>query len=735
MFADDLLVCGQATFQEATLMSQIIQQFCIKSGQTPNWAKSAIMFSSHVQPNVIADIKNIFPVSNIDSNSVHLGHPLIMPSKDRSSAYNFILYKFRSKLSTYKAGKLSHAARLTLIKSVFASISVYYMSNIIFTKKFLSKLTAIIRTFWWTGVREEPTTKALCLRAWKDICTPKNEGGLGIRNLQATNQSLILSTAWRIAQDPNSQLYNILKSKYFHDTSIWRAKPSVPKSAFWTSVIKVMPLVVQHSFYQLTQGNVSIWSTPWCPDWINIYDHMVIQQQNFIYPAVVQDLWLPHQKKWNVNLIHTLFDHHMATIIVNTPIIPSDEPDILCWDLSPLGNCSTKSAYFLCLQKLQDQGEPTPHQVSTRTKNMLMRVWKCKTMAPRVQTFAWRILRRAIPSGSRAGRYSTHISKFCCRCQAEEDDIHLLFLCPFARAAWFADPWCIRSEGLVRNITSITEIIESLLTMNHPHASLQNIFTFLWCLWKSRNDCLFNRKPGSPLQIKHAAEAIIQGQTLQDRVTNCITPNEKHNEQQEQDHHLPAPGCTIKSDMLIAGSKVFVDASWKTSKLSGAAAQPATGIGVFMQFNISGVDHNLMVQASTPTASSPLQAEAKALHFAALIADSVQLSRPTFMTDSLLLAKAAAVRCSSLNHLNWDIRASIAEFFHLSTRLEATIYHISRDINRVAHDCAQQAFMRSQAQPEFSCINLAHRERSCPVLSLLQNFSCQGFVISYVLCT
>jgi hypothetical protein len=29
------------------------------------------------------------------------------------------------------------------------------MSNIIFTEKFLAKLTAIIRTFWWTGVREE----------------------------------------------------------------------------------------------------------------------------------------------------------------------------------------------------------------------------------------------------------------------------------------------------------------------------------------------------------------------------------------------------------------------------------------------------------------------------------------------------------------------------------------------------------------------------------------------------
>lgn len=36
---------------------------------------------------------------------------------------------------TYKADHLSHAARFALILSVFASIPVYYMSNIPLSKK------------------------------------------------------------------------------------------------------------------------------------------------------------------------------------------------------------------------------------------------------------------------------------------------------------------------------------------------------------------------------------------------------------------------------------------------------------------------------------------------------------------------------------------------------------------------------------------------------------------------
>jgi hypothetical protein len=94
------------------------------------------------------EVKQIFQVPDLDPSTIHLGHPLILPAKDRSAAYNFVYDKFKSKLSAYKANRLSLAARLTLIKSVFASIPVYYMSNILFSKKFLAKLTAIIRNFW-----------------------------------------------------------------------------------------------------------------------------------------------------------------------------------------------------------------------------------------------------------------------------------------------------------------------------------------------------------------------------------------------------------------------------------------------------------------------------------------------------------------------------------------------------------------------------------------------------------
>ena len=195
MFADDLLVCGQANKNEASIIWKTINNFCKHSGQIPNWAKSSILFSKHVNEDQKVMIKQIFKVQEMSSQSTHLGHPLILPAKNRSKAYDFIIQKFKSKLSCYKANKLSHAVRLVLIKSVLSTIPVYYMSNILLSKKLLAKMNAIIRDFWWTGIQQDSKTKPIYFKAWSEICKSKKEGGLGIRNLETINKALILNAA------------------------------------------------------------------------------------------------------------------------------------------------------------------------------------------------------------------------------------------------------------------------------------------------------------------------------------------------------------------------------------------------------------------------------------------------------------------------------------------------------------------------------------------------------------
>jgi hypothetical protein len=126
--------------------------------------------------------------------------------------------------------------------------------------------------------------------------------------------------------------------------------------------------------------------------------------------------------------------------------------------------------------------------------------------------------------------------------------------------------------------------------MNHPNATLPNVLTFMWCLWKSRNDHLFNRQQLHPAQIQHMANALNHNLELSniEQVTN-MNKNVQTNKIVLQDvqgniqvtgSQLPLHGQTLKTDLMIKGTKVFSDAAWKTKKAPELSS--VTGIGVFI---------------------------------------------------------------------------------------------------------------------------------------------------------
>lgn len=101
-----------------------------------------------------------------------------------------------------------------------------------------------------------------------------------------------MAAACRLENNPSSHLYSVLRAKYFPSTTIWKATPAPPKSAFGASVLKMFPKIKNHAFYQLTQGNITLWSMPWCTLWNTIHDYVIPQLSGFVYPSLVRDLWM-----------------------------------------------------------------------------------------------------------------------------------------------------------------------------------------------------------------------------------------------------------------------------------------------------------------------------------------------------------------------------------------------------------------------------------------------------------
>jgi hypothetical protein len=165
------------------------------------------------------------------------------------------------------------------------------MSTVLFSKTFINKIHSIIRKFWWAGVQAENPTNPIAFRSWDDISKPKNQGGLGIRDMELINKSLLIHTAWNIVMDKNPFLSNIMKAKYYPNSSFWTSPTSRPKSVFWSSVLQIKHHLSENSIIQIHAGNSSIWSSPWMSSWSNIHDHILLLlylQKSLIYGCRVQ---------------------------------------------------------------------------------------------------------------------------------------------------------------------------------------------------------------------------------------------------------------------------------------------------------------------------------------------------------------------------------------------------------------------------------------------------------------
>lgn len=91
--------------------------------------------------------------------------------------------------------------------------------------------------------------------------------------------------------------------------------------------------------------------------------------------------------------------------------------------------------------------------------------------------------------------------------------------------------------------------------MNHPNAALANVLTFMWRMWKSRNDALFNRKQGHPAQIhfmantpNHSLEMlhVLQDKSINKQVQSRDLFSQGQREKKAQmQKQMPAKGSTI----------------------------------------------------------------------------------------------------------------------------------------------------------------------------------------------
>lgn len=89
---------------------------------------------------------------------------------------------------------LNKAGMLTLINSVLISLTTYFFTILPPPKWLIKRIDKIRTGFLRKG--DEDATVGNCAVNWRQVCSPKNCGGLGIKNLDLFSRALRIRWLW-----------------------------------------------------------------------------------------------------------------------------------------------------------------------------------------------------------------------------------------------------------------------------------------------------------------------------------------------------------------------------------------------------------------------------------------------------------------------------------------------------------------------------------------------------------
>ncbi|KAL2237518.1 UNVERIFIED_CONTAM: hypothetical protein Sindi_0943500, partial [Sesamum indicum] len=224
-FADDLLLFCRADMDSVRVFKMGLDRFAEWSGLRREQMLAVLGFQEGYLP------------------MRYLGLPLLS-SRLSISNYQPLLSEIDARITGWEGISLSYAGRVQIIQSVLSTLS--------FGER--------LRTFLWKGTSMTGYAKV----AWKDICKPVEEGGLGIKDIAVLNRALMTKKLCDVIRcDRTSIWVEWLQHGRLRNNSIWTVGEQ-GGSWGWRKMLRlrssIQPMVELHigdgsSFY--------LWKDPW----------------------------------------------------------------------------------------------------------------------------------------------------------------------------------------------------------------------------------------------------------------------------------------------------------------------------------------------------------------------------------------------------------------------------------------------------------------------------------------
>jgi hypothetical protein len=208
LFANDTLVFYGANTSQIRHLGALLVCFEVVAGLKVNLSKSILIPVGHVEN--VGQLAGLLGCGFGEVPLKYLGLPLGASFKLKTM-WAGLEDMMSRRLAPWKRLYLSKEGRVTLIKSTLSNIPTYMLSLFPIPVDVAKRLEKIQRDFLWGGMDDDFKYH---LVEWDKVCTPIDEGGLGIRNIRRFNQALLGKWLWRFAHEEGAWWRSVLVAKY-----------------------------------------------------------------------------------------------------------------------------------------------------------------------------------------------------------------------------------------------------------------------------------------------------------------------------------------------------------------------------------------------------------------------------------------------------------------------------------------------------------------------------------------
>ncbi|XP_022003043.1 uncharacterized protein LOC110900463 [Helianthus annuus] len=491
-FADDLFIFVNGDISSVKKVKNALELFTSISGLVPSPSKSTV-FLCNVPPSVRQQILSVMPFQQGVLPVRYLGVPLIT-TKLNFKDCKILVDRLEHKITSWMNKSLSFAGRLQLINSVLSSMHIYWASVFIIPVRIIHDLEKRIRRFLWNAGTDGRVRAKV---AWKDVCLPKKEGGLGIRSIADVNKALITNHIWSIITKRKSLWVNWLHSYKLKGKSFWDIPSRGSMSWGWRKILSIRELVRPHVWFSIRSGSqTNAWSDNWCEcsPLRSFITPRHIANAGFNLQSCVADLIDDHsQWKWP----QAWNDLYPVLINLPVPILEQNMEDRLSWKDLEGNTCSFGSGVVWDSIRNRDG--------IVSWANM---VWFTQCI-PRHLFHMWLVCKDKLKTQDRLAAWEagseTNLRLMCCPlCRYGRDSRdHLFFQCSFASKIW-------NSVKTMVDLDSVTDNWSSIMIWMAQYAESKKLVHVIckiliaassYFVWQERNNRLFSKNCRTPEQV------------------------------------------------------------------------------------------------------------------------------------------------------------------------------------------------------------------------------------------